>query len=131
MQGTPVPSWVRKIPWRRDRLPTPVFLGFPSNSNGKEPACNMGDLDSIPGLRRFPGEGKGYPLHYSGLENSMDYIVQGVSKSQTLLSDFHLHLHSPFPMQGNAPQLKDTRKVEQFLKLEVFKIIYFNHSMCV
>ena len=43
----------------------------------------MGDLGSIPGLGRSPGEGKGYPLQYFGLENSMDYIVQGVAKSQT------------------------------------------------
>ena len=45
-------SWVRKFSWRRDRLPTPVFLGFPCNSDGKETACNAGDLGSIPGLGR-------------------------------------------------------------------------------
>ena len=56
-----------------DRLPTTVFLGFPCGSAGKESACNVGDLGSIPGLGRSPGEGKGYPLQYSGLENSMDY----------------------------------------------------------
>ena len=49
----------------------------------------MGDLDSIPGLGRSPEEGKGYPLQYSGPENSMDYIVHGVAESQTRLSDFH------------------------------------------
>ena len=48
----------------------------------------MGDLGSIPGLGRYPEEGKGYPLQYSGLENSVDCIVHGVSKSQTRLSDF-------------------------------------------
>ena len=47
---------------------------------GEESACNAGDLDSIPGLGRSPGEGKGYLLQYSGLENSMDYIVHGVTK---------------------------------------------------
>ena len=52
---------------RRDRLPTPVFLGFPYGSAGKESACNVGYLGSIPGLGRSPGEGKGYPLQYSGL----------------------------------------------------------------
>ena len=57
--------WVRKIFWRRDRLPTPVFLGFPGGSAGKESACNAGDLGSIPGSGRFPGEGIGYPLQYS------------------------------------------------------------------
>ena len=72
-----------------DRLPTPVSLGFPCGLAGKESACNVGDLGSIPGLGRFPGEGKGYPLHYPGLENSMDCIVHGVAKSWTQLSDFH------------------------------------------
>ena len=74
---------IGKIRWRRDRLPTPVFLGFPCGSADKESTCNVGDLGSIPGLGRSPGEGKGYPLQYSGLENSMDCIVHGVTKSQT------------------------------------------------
>ena len=51
--------------WRRDRLPTPVFLGFPCGSAGKESTLNVGDLGSIPGLERSSGEGKGYPLQYS------------------------------------------------------------------
>ena len=63
--------------------------GFPCGSAGKESACNAGDLGSIPELGRSPGEGKGYPRQYSGLENSMDCIVYGVTKSQTRLSDFH------------------------------------------
>ena len=54
MQETPVDSWVGKIPLRRDRLPSPVFLGFPCASAGKESAYNVGDLGSIPGLGRFP-----------------------------------------------------------------------------
>ena len=79
---------VRKICWRRDRLPTPVFLVFPCGcgcgSAGKESACNVGDLGSSPGLGRSPGEGKGYlPLQYSELENSMDCIVHGVAKTRT------------------------------------------------
>ena len=49
-------------------------MGFPCGSAGKESACNAGDLGSIPGLGGSPGEGKGYPLQYSGLQNSMDYI---------------------------------------------------------
>ena len=57
-----------------------------------EKACNAGDLVSIPGLDRFPGEGKGYPLQYSDLENAMDCIVHGVTKSRTWLSDFQFHL---------------------------------------
>ena len=81
-------SWVGKIRWRRDRLPTPVFLVFPCDSAGKESSPNAGDLGSIPGLRRSPGEGKGYPLQYSGLKNFMDCIVHGVAKNQTQLSNF-------------------------------------------
>ena len=63
--------------WRRDKLPTPMFLGFPCGSASKESASNVGDLGSIPGLGRSPGEGKDYPLQYSGLENSIDCIVMG------------------------------------------------------
>ena len=61
-------------------------MGFPCGSAGKESACIEGDLGSIPGLGRSHGEGKGYPLQHSGLENSMDYIVHGVTKSQTRLT---------------------------------------------
>ena len=60
-----------------------------SGSAGKESAWNAEDQASIPGLGRSPGEGKGYPLQYSGLENSMDYVVHGIAKSQTWLSNFH------------------------------------------
>ena len=65
--------------------------GFPGGSAGKESACKSGDLGSIPGLGRYPEEGNGYPPQYSGLKNSMDCIVHGVTKSQTWLSDFHFH----------------------------------------
>ena len=64
-------------------------MGFPACSAGKEFACNAEDLGSLAGLGRFPGEESSYPLQYSGLENSMDCIVHGVTKSWTLLSDFH------------------------------------------
>ena len=80
---------VQKIHWTKDRLPTPVFLGFRGGSAGKESSWNVGDLGSIPGLERSPGERNSYPLQYSGLENSMDYTVQGIAKSHTRLSDFH------------------------------------------
>ena len=63
----------------------------------------MGDLGSIPGLGRSPGEGKGYPLQYSGLENSMDCTVHGLAKSQTQLSDFHFHFQ-------NEVQRKQTKR---------------------
>ena len=101
MQETPVRFQGREKPlekgihWRKDRLPIPVFLGFPCGSTGKESACNEGDLGSIPGLGRYSGEGKGYPLQDSGLENSMDCTVHGVAKSWTQLSDFHFHPFIP------------------------------------
>ena len=62
-------SWVRKICWRRDKLPTLVFLSFPGGSDGKENAYNAGDLSWIPGLGRSPGGGHSSPLQYSCLEN--------------------------------------------------------------
>ena len=76
-EETQFDSWVGKIPWRRDRLRTPVFLGFTGSSAGKESACNAGDLGSILGLGRSLGEGKDYLLQYSGLENSMDCVSMG------------------------------------------------------
>ena len=88
----PLPSWgggPSKFLW--------IFLsifrhscscGFPGGATGKDSAHNAEDLRSIPGLERSPGEGTGYPLQYSGLANSMDVKVPGVSKSQTRLSDF-------------------------------------------
>ena len=66
-------------------------MGFPGGSAGKESSSNVGDLGSIHGMGRSPGEGKGYPLQCSGMENSMNCIVHGVAKSQIWLSDFHFH----------------------------------------
>ena len=59
-------------------------MGFPGGSAGKEFTCNAGDLNLIPGLGRYPGEWEGYPLHYSGLENSMDYTVHGILQARIL-----------------------------------------------
>ena len=73
-------------------IPT-YILGFPCGLAGKESVCNTGDLGSIHGLGRSPGEGKGHPLWYSGLENSMDCIVHVVAKTWTQLSNFHFHLY--------------------------------------
>ena len=67
---------------------------FPCGSAGTKCASNVGDLGSTPGLGRSPGEGKGYPLQYADLENSMDFIVHGVAKSWTRLSNFHFHVAS-------------------------------------
>ena len=72
--------------WRVGKL-----VGFPCGSAGKESTCNVGDLGSIPGLGRSPGEGKGYPLQYPGLENSMDCVVRGITKNRARLSDRHFH----------------------------------------
>ena len=66
-------------------------LGFPGDSDGKESACNVGDPGSVPEWGRSPGEGIGYPLQYSGLENSMDCMVCGIAKTLTRLSNFHFH----------------------------------------
>ena len=71
-------------------IPTPIFLGFPGGSAGKESTCHAGDLGSTLGLGRSPGEGKGSPLQYSGLENPRDggawwAAVYGVTQSRTRL----------------------------------------------
>ena len=72
-----------------------AYSDFAGGSEGINSACSAGDLGLIPGLGRPTGEGKGYPLQYSGLENSMDCIVHGVAKSGTQLRDFHFCFH-PF-----------------------------------
>ena len=64
-------------------------LGFPDHSVSKESSCSVGDLGLIPGLGGFLGEGKGYPLQYSGLENSMDCTVHGLQRVRPL-SNFHM-----------------------------------------
>ena len=118
MHETGFHPWVAKTPWRRDRLPTPVFLGFPGDSASKESVCNVGDLSSIPGLGRPPEEGKGYPLQYSGLKNSMDYIVHGVTKSWTQLSDFQDHLcHRTYHTLGCRTAQEGTKGSQVQLQL--------------
>ena len=79
-------------------------MGFPCGSAGKESTCNAGDLGSIPGLGRSPGEGKVYPFQYSGLENSMNSIVHGVARSWTWLSDFNFHFPH-FHCENRASQV--------------------------
>ena len=91
-----------KVIWGGSKTQTdmsrPTFpWGFPGNSAGKKSTCNVGDLSSILALERSPGEGNSYPLQYSGLENSMDSIVHGVSKSWTRLSNFHFSLFFTLP----------------------------------
>ena len=90
--------------------------GFLGSSAGKESACNAGDLGLIPGLGRSPGKGIGYPLQFSGLENSMDCIVHEVTKSWTWLSDFHsqlkghVHIH-PYQTATNVLCLRNSTRV--------------------
>ena len=126
-------SWVGKILWRRDRLPSPAFLVSPRGSAGKESAYSERDLGSIPRLGRSPGEGKVYPLQYSSLEKSMDCIVHGVAKSWTWLSNFHFHvklkiLHGKRTDQQNKSQpteyenrftnrISETRLISKIIKL--------------
>ena len=84
---------------RRHRLPIPVFLGFPCSTTGKETACNVGDLGSIPGLGRSPKEGKGYPLQYSGLEDSMNSTSSWGCKESDTTERLSLH----FTLGGISP----------------------------
>ena len=102
------------MPWRRDRLPTPVFLGFPCGSAGKESVRNVGDLDSIPRFGRSPGERKVFPLQYSGLENSMEYIVHRITESQTRLSDFHFSFHKNINCDMQAIWVLEPNHTEHF-----------------
>ena len=101
MQETPVQFLSWEDPWSKDRLPSPGLLGFLGGSDGKEAACNAGDLGSIPGLGRSPGGGHGNPHQYSCLENPHEqrslagYRPQGCKESDTTerLSTVHsVHL---------------------------------------
>ena len=85
-------------------MQTELEEGFPGGSAGKESACNVGDLGLIPVLGRSPEEGKCYLLQYSCLENSMDGIVHGVTKSRTRQSDFHFHFKPGEARQWHAGQ---------------------------
>ena len=83
LSQTPLPSRLAHNVEHSPISTVPSTVGLPGGSTGKESACNVGDLGSSPGLGRSPGEGNGYPLQYSGLENSTDSIVDGVAKSWT------------------------------------------------
>ena len=89
MQETPVQFLGWEDPLEKGQATHFSSLDFPCGSAAKESTLNAGDLGSVPRLRRSPGEGKGYPLHYSGLENSTECVIHGVTKSWTRLSDFH------------------------------------------
>ena len=90
-------SWVGKIPWRRDRLPTPVRLGLPYSSAGKE-SCNVGDLGSIPGLRRSPGKGQAYPPvfwpgEFHGLDSLRGWKESDTTERLSLTQSCQLYLN--------------------------------------
>ena len=110
MQETLVRFLGRKIPCRRDRLPSPVFSGFSSGSSGKESTCNARNLSLFPGLERSLGKGNSYQLQYFGLENSMDCFhgSQGstLSGTQTNLLILPPQTHSAciFPIPFPSPQ---------------------------
>ena len=101
-----------------------LIAGFPCGSAGKESACRARDLGSIPGWGRSPGEGKGYPLQYSGLENSMNCIVHGVTKSPTQLSDFHFH----YLIVGLSNSLSRSLEPRR-LNLKVSSVVNLNNFM--
>ena len=81
MQETPVQFLGQQIPWKRDKLPTLVFLGFPCGSADKETARNEGDLGLIPGLGRYPGEGKGF-THFSILAWKIPWTAQSMGSQR-------------------------------------------------
>ena len=84
------------------KCPLGIVGGFPGGSAGKELPCNSRDLSSVPGLGRCPGEGNSYPLQYSGLENSTDCIVHGVTKSWARLIDFHFQIIRSVGFPGSS-----------------------------
>ena len=84
----------------------------PGSSASKESACNVGDLGSISRLGRSPAERNGYPLQYSGLENAMDCIVNGVAKSPTQLSNFHFQVALVVKnSSANSRDIRDTSSI--------------------
>ena len=97
--------------------------GFPGGSDGKESACNVGDPGSIPGMGRSPAEGKGYPLQYSGLENSMDCIVWGC-KELDMIERLSLSL------SGLRREMSETVFVN-FLWLEKIDCIWETRSFMI
>ena len=94
------------------------WMGFPHGSAGEESTGNAGDVSSIPLLRRSPGEGNGYLLQYSGLENSMDCIIHGAAKSRTRLSDFHFTYRI-------SENFKDCQVLSHFHPREIQRMKFF------
>ena len=101
------------------------FWGFRCSSDGKESTCSAGDLGLIPGSGRSPGEGKGYPLQCSGLENSMDSIVSGVAKSWTRLSDSpSFHFHSLYFILCSQIKIRALLTYQQLQKFYTMAVLF-------
>ena len=108
--------------------------GFPDGSVGEESACSAGDPSLIPGLGRSPGEGKGYPLQCSGLENSTDCVVHGVAKSWTWLSDFHFTETKTICNCLNQFTNSFMMKIiyyDEFYEMALFQILSWKNLKCI
>ena len=106
-----------------------MYMFFPGSSAGKESICNAGNPGSIPGLGRYPGEGLGYPLQYSDLENSMDYTVHGVENSWTQLSNFHFFYYVLLIFRVHVNVWQKTTKLCKAIILQLKKINLKNSSV--
>ena len=109
-----------------------VFLWLAyGGSAGKESSCNAGDLGSIPGLGRSPGKGKGYPLQHSGRKNFMDYIVHGVAKSWTHVSDFHFTIYRSIRSEVHpcCSLCKNFLHLNNNIPLYVYTFCFSMHSL--
>ena len=115
-------------------------MDFPGGSDSKESVYNAGDLGSIPGLGRFPGEGNGYLLQYFSLENSMDFIVHGVAKSRTQMSYFHFYfgqvrciLSQKLWLMGSNPfqPLRIQRRCKTLWGFEVWRTYIPHLAQCL
>ena len=116
-----------KLIFTASKVHTHTWLPPHPPKGGKESACNAGDLGLIPRLGRSPEEGKGYPLQYSGLENSMNCIVHGVAKNWTQLNNFHFYSPSEDPtysisQEANSMILCELINVDHFAIL--YKILF-------
>ena len=108
-------------------------MGLPWWLSSKIYTCSVGNLGSIPGLRRSPGEGNSYPLQYSGVENSMDCIVHGVTKSHTWLSDFHIggHMSPAFWTSLPPPILSHLSSLSQSTNLSSLHLTANPHWLSI
>ena len=132
MQETPGRFLGQEDPLEKGKATTPVFVDFPCGSAGKESACNVGGLGSISGLGRSPGKGKGYPLQYSGLEDSMDCTVHVVAKSQTRLSNFHFYFTFIYiHIYVYIVEVIYIDYIYRESQLYYFFILFFSSSVCM